>query len=133
MSTTRKTGQEKLVICIEDEPELIGLIRLILGRAGYRVLGVSDGEAGLKMTREMQPDLVLLDLASSETDNWELYWQMKEDAELKDIPVVVVTVGSSFADRRHALESAKVDGYVVKPFRLEDLLLNVQRVFNASS
>ncbi len=81
----------KHILCIEDEPEMIDLIRLILGRRGFDVTGAAGGKAGLLAVRKELPDLVLLDLMMPDMDGWEVYQQMKADESTRHIPVIVVT------------------------------------------
>ena len=81
----------KVILCIEDEQEMIDLIRLILSRRGFEILGANGGKEGLEIIRKNHPDLVLLDLMMPEMDGWEVYQQMKADETTKDIPVIVVT------------------------------------------
>ena len=69
----------KQILCIEDEPEMIDLIRLILERRGFNVQGAAGGMEGIKKIRELLPDLVLLDLMMPDMDGWEVYQQMKAD------------------------------------------------------
>src|SRR5512140_2569067 len=90
---------QKRILCIEDEPEMIDLIRLILGRRGFQVSGATGGMAGLQAIREERPDLVLLDLMMPDMDGWEVYQQMKADDNTKNIPVIVVTAKAQSIDR----------------------------------
>jgi len=115
------------VLCIEDEPEMIDLMKLILERKGFEVLGAVGGREGLASIREYKPDLVLLDLMMPDVDGWEVYRQMKADADLKDTPVVVVTAKSQKIDKMLGLHIAKVDDYVTKPFGPNDLIQSVER------
>ena len=121
-------GDKRRILCIEDEPEMIDLIRLILERKGFEVLGAVGGQEGLDTVRREKPDLVLLDLMMPDVDGWEVYRQMKADKELKDIPVVVVTAKAQSIDKVLGLHIAKVDDYVTKPFGPGDLLESVGRV-----
>jgi two-component system response regulator VicR len=121
-------AEKRRVLCIEDEPEMIDLMRLILERKGFEVLGAVGGRQGLDAIREHMPDLVLLDLMMPDVDGWEVYRQMKADAELRDIPVVIVTAKSQSIDRVLGLHIAKVDDYVTKPFGPGDLTESVERV-----
>jgi len=118
----------KCILCVEDEPEMIDLIRLILGRRGFEVIGATGGVEGLKMVREHQPDLVLLDLMMPDMDGWEVYQQIKADEKTKDIPVIVVTAKAQSIDKVLGLHIAKVDDYIAKPFSPQDLLNSVERV-----
>ena len=122
-------ADKRRILCIEDEPEMIDLISLILERRGFEVLGAVGGQEGLDAVRREKPDLVLLDLMMPDVDGWEVYRQMKADEELKDIPVVVVTAKAQSIDKVLGLHIAKVDDYVTKPFGPGDLLESVDRVF----
>jgi two-component system response regulator VicR len=119
---------EKRVVCIEDEPEMIDLVRLILGRKGFHVIGANGGIEGLETVKQEQPDLVLLDLMMPDMDGWEVYQQMKADDTLRDIPVVVVTAKAQSIDKVLGLHIAKVDDYITKPFGPQELLESVEKI-----
>ncbi|MBE9508978.1 MAG: response regulator [Chloroflexi bacterium] len=118
----------KVVVCIEDEPEMIELVKLILGRKGFELVGAVGGREGLDTVRRLKPDLVLLDLMMPDMDGWEVYQQMKTDSDLKDIPVIVVTAKAQSIDKVLGLHIAKVDDYVTKPFGPQELLESVNKV-----
>ena len=109
------TTNLKCILCVEDEPEMIDLIRLILGRRGFEVKGATGGVEGLKMVRQEKPDLVLLDLMMPDMDGWEVYQQIKADENTKGIPVIVVTAKAQSIDKVLGLHIAKVDDYIAKP------------------
>ncbi len=121
-------AEKKKVLCIEDEPEMIDLIKLILERKGFEVLGAVGGKEGLEVIRREMPDLILLDLMMPEVDGWEVFRQMKADEQLKDIPVIVVTAKAQSIDKVLGLHIAKVDDYVTKPFGPQELLKSVNKV-----
>ncbi|NIO69722.1 MAG: response regulator [Anaerolineae bacterium] len=120
--------EKKKVLCIEDEPEMIDLIKLILERKGFEVLGAVGGKEGLEVIRREMPDLILLDLMMPEVDGWEVFRQMRADEQLKDIPVIVVTAKAQSIDKVLGLHIAKVDDYVTKPFGPQELLKSVNKV-----
>lgn len=122
------TDTVRRVLCIEDEPEMIDLIRLILERKGFEVSGASGGEEGIQMVKRDKPDLVLLDLMMPFVDGWEVYQQMKSDEATKNIPVIVITAKAQSIDKVLGLHIAKVDDYIAKPFRPKDLVSSVERV-----
>ena len=128
-----KDNDSKHILCIEDEPEMIDLIRLILGRRGFEVIGAGGGKEGLEKMRQSKPDLVLLDLMMPDIDGWEVYQQMKADEKTKDIPVIVVTAKAQSIDKVLGLHIAKVDDYIAKPFSPQELLNSVDKVFAANS
>ena len=118
----------KRVVCIEDEPEMIDLVRLILGRKGFEVVGANGGLEGLALVASEKPDLVLLDLMMPDMDGWEVYQRMKSDEALRDIPVVVVTAKAQSIDKVLGLHIAKVDDYITKPFGPQELLESVEKI-----
>lgn len=120
----------KRILCIEDEPEMIDLIQLILGRRGFDVSGATGGKAGLQAVREQLPDLVLLDLMMPDMDGWEVYQQMKADESTRNIPVIVVTAKAQSIDKVLGLHIAKVDDYIAKPFSPQELLASVEKILN---
>ncbi len=118
----------KKVVCIEDELEMIELVKLILGRNKFDVTGAVGGREGLDKIAETKPDLVLLDLMMPEMDGWEVYQKMKASEEMRDIPVIVVTAKAQSIDRVLGLHIARVDDYITKPFGPQELLDSVERV-----
>lgn len=121
---------KKRILCIEDEPETTNLVQLILNREGYEVLGADGGEEGLRMVKEEKPDLILLDLMMPGMDGWQVYQHLKDDEETEDIPVIVVTAKVQSIDKVLGLQVAKVDDYITKPFRPEELSERVKYVLS---
>jgi len=118
----------KRVVYIEDEQEMIDLVRLILGRKGYEVIGANGGRKGLQLVKDQLPDLVLLDLMMPDMDGWEVYQQMKANDKTRQIPVIVITAKAQSIDKVLGLHIAKVDDYISKPFSPQDLLDSVEKV-----
>lgn len=125
--------QRKKIVCIEDEPEMIDLVRLILGRRGFELIGAIGGREGLETVRRVKPDLVLLDLMMPDMDGWEIYQHMKADEELRHIPVIIVTAKAQSIDKVLGLHIAKVDDYITKPFGPQELIESVNRVLGIES
>lgn len=120
------------IVCIEDEPEMMELVKLILTRKGYKVHGASDGMNGLALIREIRPRLVLLDLMIPDMDGWEIYQHMKSDPTVKDTPVIIVTAKAQSIDKILGLHIAKVNDYITKPFGPSELLQSVEAVLRAT-
>jgi len=116
------------IICIEDEPETTNLMKLILAREGYEVLGANGGEEGLDLVNEHHPDLILLDLMMPEMDGTQVFQRLKENEKTRDIPVIVVTAKVQSIDIVLWRQVAKVDDYITKPFRPEELAERVKYV-----
>jgi DNA-binding response OmpR family regulator len=121
-------SDKKKILCIEDEKEMIDLMRLILERRGFDFVGAEGGEEGLDKIRAEKPDLILLDLMMPGVDGWEVYRQLKADQELKATPVIVVTAKAQSIDKVLGLHIARVEDYITKPFGPQELLESINRV-----
>jgi len=119
---------KKRIVCIEDDEDMVDLIRLILTRRGFEVFGANRGVSGLEIIRKEKPDLVLLDLMMPEMDGWEVYQQIKSDETIQNIPVIVVTAKAQSIDRVLGLHIAKVDDYISKPFSPQELLDSIESI-----
>jgi DNA-binding response OmpR family regulator len=117
------------VVYIEDEPEMIDLVRLILKRKQFEVIGASGGREGLDAVRKTVPDVILLDLMMPDMDGWEVYQQLKADEATRSIPVIVITAKAQRIDKVLGLHIAKVDDYISKPFSPMELIESLQKVF----
>ena len=125
--------KSRRVVYIEDDQEMIDLVELILTRRGYKVCGARGGQNGLDMIFQDPPDLVLLDLMMPGMDGWEVYQQMKATEKTHDIPVIVITAKAQAIDRVLGLHIAKVDDYIAKPFRPQELVDSVERVLSRAA
>lgn len=122
------TDKKRVVVCIEDEKEMIDLVKLILEQQGFEVFGAVGGEVGLDQIAQTEPDLVLLDLMMPGMDGWEVYQKMKASETMRNIPVIIVTAKAQSIDKVLGLHIAKVDDYVTKPFGPRELVESVQKV-----
>jgi DNA-binding response OmpR family regulator len=120
----------KCIVYIEDEQEMIDLVRLILNRKGFEVKGATGGQQGLDVIRADAPDLVLLDLMMPDMDGWEVYQQMKASDETRDIPVIVITAKAQNIDKVLGIHIAKVEDYISKPFSPQQLIDSIERVLD---
>jgi len=128
-----ESGKICTIIYIEDDPEMIDLVTLILNRRGFTVKGAHGGKQGLELVMEEKPDLILLDLMMPDVDGWDVYQQIKADDMTRNIPVIVITAKSQAIDRVLGLHIAKVDDYISKPFRPQELLDSIDRVLDRAS
>ena len=124
-------NSKKRLVYIEDEQEMIDLVRLILTRKGFEVIGANGGREGLDTVRKEKPDLVLLDLMMPDLDGWEVYQQMKADEATRAIPVIVVTAKAQSIDKVLGLHIAKVEDYISKPFSPQELIESVEKVLSS--
>jgi len=116
------------IIYIEDDPDMIDLVSLILNRRGFSVQGAVGGVKGLDKVIAELPDLVLLDLMMPDLDGWDVYQQMKAHAKTRNIPVIVITAKAQAIDRVLGLRIAKVDDYICKPFSPKELIASIDRI-----
>jgi len=126
-------SDKKTVVYIEDDPEMIDLVSLIVGRRGYLVVGAHGGHEGLDIVQQNPPDLILLDLMMPDLDGWDVYKQLKANDATKNIPVIIITAKSQAIDRVLGLHIAKVDDYISKPFRPHELLESIEKIFNTTA
>jgi two-component system, OmpR family, response regulator VicR len=128
------------IVCIEDEPEMIDLVKLILtrkinpatGENMYSVHGAGGGKLGLELIQQVQPDLVLLDLMMPDMDGWEVYQNIRSNDSMKEIPVIIITAKAQSIDKVLGLHIAKVNDYVTKPFGPKELMSSVEKVLQDS-
>lgn len=113
-----------LVLVVDDSIDNLTLISLALQQNGYRVATATDGEEALKVASMVKPDCIIMDLAMPGVDGLESTRQIRQDEDLKDIPVIALTAFSTDGFRRAAHETG-FDGYLTKPVdfdRLHDLI-----------
>lgn len=115
------------ILIVEDNEDNLSLLQLLLEREKYKVLSARDGLEGLKIARQEQPDLVLLDLAMPEMDGWELAKTLKADITTQRIPIIAVSAHALPKDRERALASG-CDGFIVKPFSIANLTAEIARL-----
>jgi DNA-binding response OmpR family regulator len=121
------------IVYIEDDPEMIDLVTLILNRRGYQVKGANGGRQGLDIIRTERPDIILLDLMMPDMDGWDVYQQIKANETTRDIPVIIITAKAQAIDRVLGLHIAKVDDYISKPFRPQELVDSIERILSLQS
>lgn len=116
------------ILYIEDDPEMIDLVSLILDRGGYLLSGTCSGQQGIELIEKSPPDLILLDLMIPDLDGWDIYQKMKADPKTENIPVIIITAKSQPIDRVLGLHIAKVDDYLTKPFHPQELIDSIEKV-----
>ncbi len=115
------------ILVIEDEKDLQQVLDYNLRQAGHVVTSALRGQEGLRLAREQRPDLVLLDLMLPDLPGTEVCKALKQDAELKRIPIMMLTAKGEEVDRVVGFELG-ADDYVVKPFSVRELCLRIQAI-----
>jgi DNA-binding response OmpR family regulator len=125
------TSRKKVMI-IEDDPDTIDLLQVILELQGYDPVPALGGKVGLALLREGGADLILLDLMMDDIDGWTVLERIKADEHLRDIPVVILSVKHELEDLRRAREhEGQYADYVVKPFNVRALLGKIKDLLEA--
>ena len=114
---------EKKILIVDDEKAIVDILEFNLQRDGYETLKAYDGPEGLRMAREENPDLVLLDVMLPGMDGFEVCRTLR--AEGNDVPIVMITAREEETDKVFGLENG-ADDYVTKPFSMRELLARVK-------
>lgn len=115
------------ILVVDDEPDLLELVRVNLSQSGYQVEVAESGEVALDLLRRSPPDLVILDLMLPDVPGTEICRRIRADPDLQHLPVVMLTAKADEVDRVVGLELG-ADDYVVKPFSPRELALRVRAV-----
>ena len=118
------------VLIAEDEPGILESLDFILGRAGWTISSVTDGEAALEAARKLRPRVVVLDLMLPRRSGFEVLKLLKADAVTRDIPVLVLTAKGQQRDRQ-IVEELGADGFVTKPYANADVVGEVRRLLES--
>jgi diguanylate cyclase (GGDEF)-like protein len=104
-----------VILCIDDDRDMLNLLEKILAGAGYKVITAGDGRQGLIEASNRKPDLILLDVTMPGMDGYEVCRKMKEGEATKDVPIIFITAKQQDADEDKGLKMGAVD-YIRKPF-----------------
>src|SRR5581483_11638531 len=120
------------IVIIEDDEDLIALLRYNLQKEGFRCIDAQTGKGALELCRQVRPDLLLLDIMLPDCDGLEICKKLRADPDLTHIPVIFLTARAAEADRIIGLEIGGND-YVVKPFFMRELIARIRLQFRSQS
>lgn len=115
----------KNILIVEDEKDIIEVLRYYLEKENYRVHVARDGFSALESAARIVPSLVLLDLMLPQLDGIEVCKRLKSDERLRDIPIIMVTAKAEEVDKIRGLEIG-ADDYVTKPFSAKELVARIK-------
>jgi two-component system, cell cycle response regulator DivK len=118
-----------LVLVVEDYQDAREMYAAYLQFAGYRVAEAANGLEALEKTRELMPDIILMDLALPKMDGWEATRRLKADERTRDIPIVALT-GHALAGFAEGARQAGCDAFVTKPCLPDALVIEIQRMLS---
>ncbi len=116
------------VLIVDDEEDILELVRYNLSKEGYKVTLASSGEEAMSQIKTEQPDLIVLDLMLPGMDGLEVCRKLKGSTDTRDIPIIMLSAKSEDADVITGLEIG-ADDYVVKPFSPKVLIARIRKIF----
>jgi two-component system alkaline phosphatase synthesis response regulator PhoP len=115
------------ILVVDDDSQIVRLVRAYLDQAGYHVLTAGDGATAMRLIRAERPDLVVLDLMLPDRDGWEITRSVRADPQLAGLPIIMLTARVEDADKIVGLELG-ADDYVTKPFNPREMVARVRAV-----
>jgi len=118
----------KKILVVDDEPNLIELVKAILSEGGMEVISATNGQEALKKLDSVKPDLVILDMMMPGMSGREVCERIRKNPKTKDLKIIFLTVAKFSETGKNVLEGLNVLDYITKPFENEDLLRRVNKI-----
>lgn len=118
------------VLVVDDESQIVNIIQFTLEHNGFEVLVALDGQEGLQMAREENPDLIVLDLMLPKIDGYKVCRLLKFDKKFRHIPIILLSARSESEDRALGLQVG-ADDFLGKPFEGDELVAKVNQLLDA--
>jgi CheY-like chemotaxis protein len=120
-----------LILVVDDSADNVAMISLDLQQLGYRVVTASNGEDAIRVATQTRPNLILMDISMPTLDGLGATRRIREDEELRDVPIIAVTAFGTEGFQRAAYD-AGVSGYITKPINLERMHQLIARLLSPS-
>ncbi len=121
------TGDRPLILCADDDEDILALVALRLERAGFEVVRAVDGEAAIAAAKERRPVLAVLDVMMPKRTGYEVLAELRADPSLRDLKVILLSARVQETDVEQGFD-AGADAYLAKPFKAPDLVAKVQEL-----
>ncbi len=118
----------KRVLVVDDEPQLVTMLKMRLQANGYEVITAFDGEEGLQKAKDLKPDLIILDIVMPKMAGNEVGAALKEDDQFSKIPIIFLTCLADGMTENQGSEEIGDNLFIAKPFEADKLLLMVDKV-----
>ena len=118
------------ILIVDDEPNIVLALELLMKREGYVVQSVDDGQKAFDAVREFRPDLIILDIMMPKMDGYEVCQRIRADASLKDVSIIMLTAKGREVEREKGL-ALGADYYVTKPFSTREVMMTIKEVLSA--
>lgn len=115
------------ILIVDDEPNIVLALELLMKKAGFEVQTVDDGEKAIHALSEFRPDLVLLDIMMPKMDGYEVCQRIRSDASLRNIRIIMLTAKGREVEKEKGLVLG-VDSYITKPFSTREVVAKVKEL-----
>ncbi len=119
----------KKILIVDDEQDIVESLKFVLETADYTCYCAYNGEDGLRLAKEIVPDLIILDVMMPKINGYKISRLLKYDKKYKDIPILMVTARSQEEDKLIGEETG-ADEYITKPFELDEVVKKVEQYLN---
>jgi DNA-binding response OmpR family regulator len=119
-----------LILCADDDEDILSLVSLRLQRAGFEVATAADGAEAVEIARARQPVLAVLDVMMPKRTGYEVLAELRGDEALRGIKVILLSARVQEGDVARGMD-AGADAYLAKPFKAQDLVAKVQELLSA--
>lgn len=119
----------KKILIVDDEQDIVESLKFVLDAAGYNCFTAFNGEDGLRLAKELIPDLIILDVMMPKINGYKISRLLKYDNKYKNIPILMITARSQEEDKLIGEETG-ADEYITKPFDLDEVLKLVDKYLN---
>lgn len=120
------------ILIVDDEPNIVLALELLMKKEGYEVHAVDDGERAVQAAKELRPDLIILDIMMPKMDGYEVCQRIRSDALLKDVSIIMLTAKGREVEREKGL-ALGADHYITKPFSTRQVVMKVKDILAARS
>ncbi|MBV8080437.1 MAG: response regulator [Actinobacteria bacterium] len=121
-----------LVLCADDDEDILALVALRLERVGYRVARATNGDDALALARELKPDVAVVDVMMPRRSGLDVLRELRAGADTRELPVVLLSARAQDADVERGL-AAGANAYLAKPFTARELIATVEGLLPAQS
>ena len=120
----------KRILIVDDEVQLVEMVKMRLESAGYETIVAYDGQEGFDKAKKDKPDLIILDLMLPKMDGYKICALLKKDSRYSKIPIMLFSARCQDSDLKMG-EEVCADAYVVKPFDSKALLIKIKELISA--
>ena len=122
----------KKILLVEDEPDIIRLVKFTLERRNFEVVATSNGLAAIDIAFNEKPDLILLDVMMPVIDGYETCSRLKKDGKTREIPVIILSAKAQKKEINRGLEAGASD-FIAKPFSPRELREKIEKILSLKS